>query len=891
MTGADGNIENATDAGGTITYVYNANGTLSSVTAPGNVTTTFSYDSYGRRTSMNDPSAGTRSDSYAVYGTRHTSINAKGTVQTWMDYTGRVASVYRTSTETGASDAGTFNTSYTYNAYGDLTDVVSISSDSGNNSATHYTYDIYGRPSTVQDVAPDGKSLMRTYSYNSAGQLTSTTYTASSGWTVTESHTYANGYLTQTSAGGNIIWRLDYENDLGQPTQATTGSITRTYSFNSYGLPTGRTMGSVMDFRYSYNGATGNMVSRTDYSRSLTETFAYDSLSRLVSSSGNTADTRSFTYAANGNITQISGLGTLSHSDTNHPYRVTGGDVTGMQNLSYSAAHTAFDRPAVISCTEQESGAITNMAFTYDASHERVRTVLTFDSQSKRDIEVTAVKHYYLGGRYELVETDVYDPQAKGESSITSTKERLYLGGDAYSAPVVAMRTNNSGNGTYYNIGRDVQGSITHIATMSGTLVAEYSYDPWGRLRNPATHALYDALSAPDLMLGRGYTGHEYIPEAGLWNANARLYDPFLGCFLSPDPYVQAPDFTQNLNRYAYALNNPLKYSDESGEFFFSAPMVTAIGISAIIGGITGWAIGKNNDAHGAEMLSYIAGGSVIGAISSLSAGSISAMGGAAWWAGAAAGAISGSGYAGLSANFDPLAMLNGMWKGALSGFVGGGVGSAIGGGWGAMVAGSISSGLNSALNGADLKHIGISSLLGGALSYASYELVSYLAYSHANLEINGSRITYRQFKIMQADYQKSRFWRKEYGGLLTINGGIVKINSRHNFSAPFTRQNLISANTEGGVIASYHTHWAKPGLTFLINENMDFSLNGFETITSNGPSEQDISSLAAYFNGDQVLIDYKNFYLYNSASIYGQIPPYNCFLWRFFPCYIWPTL
>ena len=568
VIGADGNIESATDAGGTIAYAYNANGTLSSVTAPGNVVTTFSYDPYGRRASMNDPSAGTRSDTYAVYGTRHTSINAKGSVQTWMDYTGRVASVYRTSTETGASDAGTFSTSYTYNAYGDLTDVVSISSDSGNNSATHYTYDIYGRPSTVQDVAPDGKSLTRTYSYNSTGQLTSTTYTASSGWTVTESHTYANGYLTQTSAGGNIIWRLDAENALGQPTQATTGSITRTYSFNSYGLPTGRTMGSVMDFRYSYNGATGNMVSRTDYSRSLTETFAYDSLSRLVSSSGNTADTRTFTYANNGNKTQMTGLGTMSYSDSNHPYRVTGGDVTGMGSLSYSAAYTAFDRPAVLSCTDQESGAITDMAFTYDAAHERVRTVLTFDSQSKRDIEVTAVKHYYLGGRYELVETDVYDPQAKGESSITTRKERLYLGGDAYSAPVVVIRNNGSGNGTYYNIGRDVQGSITHIATMSGTLVAEYSYDPWGRLRNPATHALYDVLSAPDLMLGRGYTGHEYIPEAGLWNANARLYDPFLGCFLSPDPYIQAPDFTQNLNRYAYCLNNPLKYSDESGEFF-----------------------------------------------------------------------------------------------------------------------------------------------------------------------------------------------------------------------------------------------------------------------------------------------------------------------------------
>ncbi len=57
---------------------------------------------------------------------------------------------------------------------------------------------------------------------------------------------------------------------------------------------------------------------------------------------------------------------------------------------------------------------------------------------------------------------------------------------------------------------------------------------------------------------------------------NARLYDPLLGRFLSPDPYVQAPDFTQNFNRYSYALNNPLKYTDTDGEFLI--PLLFGIG-------------------------------------------------------------------------------------------------------------------------------------------------------------------------------------------------------------------------------------------------------------------------------------------------------------------------
>ena len=68
-------------------------------------------------------------------------------------------------------------------------------------------------------------------------------------------------------------------------------------------------------------------------------------------------------------------------------------------------------------------------------------------------------------------------------------------------------------------------------------------------------------------MGNHGYTGHEHLPGFGLINCNARLYDPALGRFLMPDPLIQNPASTQNFNRYSYCLNNPLKYTDESGEF------------------------------------------------------------------------------------------------------------------------------------------------------------------------------------------------------------------------------------------------------------------------------------------------------------------------------------
>ena len=54
----------------------------------------------------------------------------------------------------------------------------------------------------------------------------------------------------------------------------------------------------------------------------------------------------------------------------------------------------------------------------------------------------------------------------------------------------------------------------------------------------------------------------------GIINMNARLYDPVLGRFFSPDPFVQAGDLSQSFNRYGYCMNNPMKYVDESGEVF-----------------------------------------------------------------------------------------------------------------------------------------------------------------------------------------------------------------------------------------------------------------------------------------------------------------------------------
>ena len=265
------------------------------------------------------------------------------------------------------------------------------------------------------------------------------------------------------------------------------------------------------------------------------------------------------------------------------------------------------------------------------------------------DGATSVLSRYYIGNQYELDVTP------------NGTTERLYLGGDAYSAPAVYVKE-GSGAWTFYNIGRDYLGNITHIATADGTLVEENSYDPWGRLRNPETKEIYSLGTEPELMLGRGYTGHEHLTWFGLINMNARLYDPVLGRFLSPDPFVQMPDFTQNFNRYSYCLNNPLVYVDENGEFVFTTAVIVGICVSAAIGvaiGVyEGYKIAEKKGLEGSAKTLTIIGGGLIGGV----AGGASALVGAYVGAGMAAAGIGGF-YAGA---------ITGGAAGATAGFING---------------------------------------------------------------------------------------------------------------------------------------------------------------------------------------------------------------------------
>lgn len=76
-------------------------------------------------------------------------------------------------------------------------------------------------------------------------------------------------------------------------------------------------------------------------------------------------------------------------------------------------------------------------------------------------------------------------------------------------------------------------------------------------------------------------SGNPIIRQIKVQTMNGRVYDPLTASFLSPDNYVQMPDYTPGFNRYSYCLNNPLIYTDPSGEFIFTA-LLAPIGLAPL---------------------------------------------------------------------------------------------------------------------------------------------------------------------------------------------------------------------------------------------------------------------------------------------------------------------
>jgi len=239
----------------------------------------------------------------------------------------------------------------------------------------------------------------------------------------------------------------------------------------------------------------------------------------------------------------VMGSGTVWFDDVQ--IRKTDNPVTTERKLDVT--YNAFKSPLQIT----ETG-VDKISFTYNDNNQR-STMYYGSMEDKKDRPF--YKHYSADGTVEIK-----------ENKVTGATEFItYIGGDGYSAPIV-LKSDGVNTANYLYLHRDYQGSILAITDADANVVEKRLFDAWGSIIKVQDGA--GKVLAGLTVLDRGYTGHEHLQSVGLINMNARLYDPMLHRFLQVDNYIQDPTNTQNYNQYGYVLNNPLKYTDPSGNAF-----------------------------------------------------------------------------------------------------------------------------------------------------------------------------------------------------------------------------------------------------------------------------------------------------------------------------------
>jgi RHS repeat-associated protein len=260
-------------------------------------------------------------------------------------------------------------------------------------------------------------------------------------------------------------------------------------------------------------------------------------------------------YDDRGRIDSNNTIGTYKYGDPDHPYQVTDiNDIYNPVNTYFAQDHdiivdyNAFKSPILI-----ENQDIAKINFDYNYMQQR--SVMYYGGNQQDPLQRRFRKYYSADGSMEVK----YDIVTQKTEFIT------YIDGTAYDADVVYKKEDLNNN--YFYLHRDQQGSILAITDSHAVLVEKRHFDAWGTILEVADGS-NNSLNCRLKFFDRGYTGHEHLQSVGLIHMNARLYDPHVHRFLQPDTFIEDPYNTQNYNRYGYCVNNPLKYTDVTGNIF-----------------------------------------------------------------------------------------------------------------------------------------------------------------------------------------------------------------------------------------------------------------------------------------------------------------------------------
>ena len=529
------------------------------------VVATSEYDAIGRQTKLIDINAGTSTYTYTPFGEMKTSTNASGANRTKeYDEFGRLMQ----------ENIDGYIINYEYVAEGNgLNQLKKISTADGMEEI--YDYDELGRVHTLTENI-QGELFMFTYTYNELNQPESITYP--SGLVVYNVYDDKGTLIKVTDAQGEIYWEGLEQDAFGRFTSFTKGDgVTTTYKFDDFQQLEEIQAGNIQHHTYQWDNQTGNLNERKDLIYGLQESFTYDNLNRLetgVASSitgGFVLNSISTAYEGNGNIDYKSDAGDYTyHEEKINAVVAATNDIGQISGLMQDITYTSRQKAELIS----EGGHTLNFVY----GHDNHRRKTMYSNQDGVQLE-----KYFVGP---------YEKEIEAEGGIVKVRHINYISaGDGMTAIVlqeeVISDVREVEEDKIYFTYKDHLGSIVALTDVEGDVVMEQSFDAWGRYRNPQDWTYNDVEEMPTWL--RGYTGHEHLPHFDLINMNGRVYDPILGRMLSPDIYIQDPLFSQSYNRYSYCWNNPLRYTDPSGDVIAAGSVIAAalyVGFNIYSGGV-----------------------------------------------------------------------------------------------------------------------------------------------------------------------------------------------------------------------------------------------------------------------------------------------------------------
>ena len=460
------------------------------------------------------------------------------------------------------------NSTYKYNSDNLLYKVYSGSPDLG---AANYYRDLSGRIIQENIEVKDYNSVNNAaslftldYKYLNKKNLLDKLSLVFRGTQYTTSFVYGNqnkGENPDVVYGlkSNGTLRLEYDYDkfarlTKRTLNAGSNSILKRYAYktNTQNNATGHLIDTVTENGYTYKYSYDSLGNITSYSKKYAGTvvenglYQYDNKGQLTFAGTSATDGITYTYDSNGNI--------LTKHNSSNNTTITYGytDPTWADLLtSYNGYTITYD--TIGNPLTYNNG--TAMTFTW-ANGRNLNTVskgnsaisYSYDGESNRTSKI-------VDGAY--TQYIVVDGVLFGERRYNNTGYDLIIylydeNGDKYGFTY---------NGTEYYYQTNLQGDVVGIYDSTGQLAVQYTYDAWGKLLS-ATGTLASTIGQINPIRYRGYY---YDTETGFYYLQSRYYDPEIGRFINADGYVSTGQGILSYNMFAYCLNDPIRFADDSG--------------------------------------------------------------------------------------------------------------------------------------------------------------------------------------------------------------------------------------------------------------------------------------------------------------------------------------